>query len=321
VPDQDRKLPRMGNALPRLARTLVSPLRRDVSRRFDQMVETLSRRIDHSRVVYCGGHEVLTRVRNGRRIYLDMRDTAVAPMIALGQDYEPDVAAALREVAHPGDNFFDVGANFGYHSLLLAPLLANGSHALHLFEPNPDVFRCLRRTIHANGMWSDVTLNQIALSDHPGTAPLSVFEDFWGGATLGTQSQHEASEHPWAEYTTVEQTVEIPTTTLDEYCAQHGVESIDLMKIDTEGHEEAVFSGMRQVIDRSPDLRIVLEFTFGAYTDPARFWEQLTSDFPHRFFVSRQGALDRVGDLEELGSKTDFELVNVVLSRVPIPSR
>ena len=129
------------------------------------------RTIDRNRVVYCGDGVALARIRNGRCIYLDMRDAAVSSTIALGADYEPSVAATLLAVARKGDTFFDIGANVGYHTLVLADVLANGRHSMHLFEPNPVVFRCLRRTIHGNGMWTDVVLNQVALVPPVGHGP------------------------------------------------------------------------------------------------------------------------------------------------------
>ena len=52
------------------------------------------------------------------------------------------------------------------------------------------------------------------------------------------------------------------------------------MKIDTEGHEEAVFDGMQDVLNRSPDLRVVLEFTFGAYEDPEAILGTLVGCLP-----------------------------------------
>jgi FkbM family methyltransferase len=301
-----------------LAAKLVAPFRRKLSGYLDRRMDAMLARINHSQAVYCGDHVVLTTIQNGRCIYVDMRDTAVAQGIALGWPYEPHVAATLRAMARPGDIFFDIGANVGYHSLLLADVLANGCHSMHLFEPNPDVFGLLRRTIHGNGLWADVVLNQIALSDRAATAQLSVMEDLWGGATLQSADLLEASAHPWTAMTSVESTYLVPTLTLDEYCREHGVDSIQLMKIDTEGHEEAVFDGMQDVVGRSPDLRVTLEFTFGAYTDSERFWERLSAAFPHRFSIGSRGALQPVGSLDELRSKIPIEYADVLLSMTPV---
>jgi hypothetical protein len=47
---------------------------------------------------------------------------------------------------------------------------------------------------------------------------------------------------------------------------------IDVIKIDIEGGEEMAFRGMRQLIDDSPSLAIVMEYSNSAYRDPDSFW-------------------------------------------------
>ena len=46
------------------------------------------------------------------------------------------------------------------------------------------------------------------------------------------------------------QSYEVPTIRLDSYCAAHGIERVDLVKIDVEHHEPAVFRGFRQMLEK-----------------------------------------------------------------------
>ena len=46
-----------------------------------------------------------------------------------------------------------------------------------------------------------------------------------------------------------ETSIEVPIVSLDGYCAQRGIETIDLLKVDVQGNEPAVFVGARGLID------------------------------------------------------------------------
>lgn len=267
------------------------------------------------RSVYCGDHVVLARTPTGRKIYLDMRDASVAPGIALGDVYEPEVSAVLTRLARRGDTFFDVGANVGYHSLGVYDVVRSSGGQVHMFEPNPTMTRLLQRTFHANAFWAGVHINQLALSDRDGTADMTVYEDWWGGARLQQPDDLGLSDHAWARDAAIREQFEVPTTTIDSYCQQRGVERIDLLKIDVEGHEEEVVAGMQAATESSPDLKAVLEFTFGAYGDAASFWATLSAMFSHRYAIRGDGALTRVDTLDDLRAETELELVNVALAR------
>ena len=277
--------------------------------------QDVARELVRRQAVYCGDHVVLTRIKNGRRIYLDMRDASLAPGIALGDEYEPDVAAVLGALARPGDTFFDVGANVGYHSLLLRDAVTKGGGQMHLFEPNPTMHRLLQRTFHANAFWQGVSIRRVALSDREGVGQFTVYEDMWGGARLQDPHELASSNHAWAMSAAVREQFEVPTTTVDQYCQDNAIARINLMKIDVEGHEDAVFAGMSQIAASSPELRVVMEYTFGAYADGAGFWAQLTELFPYRYFIEGNGHLTAVTTLDDLRSRTEIELANIVLSK------
>src|ERR1043165_1048267 len=60
------------------------------------------------------------------------------------QFFERGLTQYLLDLLKPGMVFFDVGAHFGYYSLL-ASRLVGGEGAVHAFEPTPSTFDVLRR--------------------------------------------------------------------------------------------------------------------------------------------------------------------------------
>ena len=59
--------------------------------------------------------------------------------------------------------------------------------------------------------------------------------------------------------------VEVDMTTIDDFLPTDL--SVDLAKIDVEGHEPAVIRGMEQTIARSPRIRIIIEFVDALLAD------------------------------------------------------
>lgn len=298
----------------------ISRLRASVAGALDRRIARALAHADRRRVVYCGDHVALVRLPDGRPLYVDTRDTSIAVHLMLGTVWEPEITGVLTDLARPGDTFVDVGANFGVHSLMLADHLT-GSRPFHLFEPNPAAAVLLRRSLLANGLVSRAVLRTEALSDRAGEARLTRWAELWGGASLRSREEIGGDDHPWLDLAVPDESVTVRTTTLDAYCDAHDLATLDLVKIDVEGHEDAVLAGMTGVLDRSPDARVVLEFTFAAYRDPEGFWATLTDVFPHRWALAPDGTRRPVRTLGDLRAATPagIELANVVCTRTPPP--
>ena len=81
--------------------------------------------------------------------------------------WEPHIVQYLRYFVRPGQTCLDIGANAGYHSILLADLVGPTGRVV-AFEPNPVVLPKLRTNISLNpGIASTIRLEEVALSDTP----------------------------------------------------------------------------------------------------------------------------------------------------------
>lgn len=72
--------------------------------------------------------------------------------------------------------------------------------------------------------------------------------------------------------------------TVDSYCAEKGIQRIDVMKIDTEGSEPAVIRGAKRALEKNPGILLVVEMmddttTPGRYSTPEFFQEVLALGF------------------------------------------
>src|SRR5690606_10146640 len=98
------------------------------------------------------------------------------------------------------------------------------------FEPMPSVYHRLCENVALNG-FTNVTTVPAGVSDAPGSAVLAL---------------HPATRmdgRPGASH-------EVTLVTLDGYITQHGVEQVDLLKIDIDGGEARVLRGATQTLAR-----------------------------------------------------------------------
>jgi FkbM family methyltransferase len=167
----------------------------------------------------------------------------------------------LRREVEPGMILFDVGANVGFYTRLLADRVGPQGR-VHAFEPDPLSFGILRR--RAAGR-SNIEINQTAVGDHAGTI------------TLYTNRSNRADNrvHPSLGSETAE-AVEVPLTTLDAYCAARGIERLDAVKMDIQGAEVSALNGFRQTLTRLKPRWLLIEFSpehlRGAGSSPEAFW-------------------------------------------------
>ena len=128
---------------------------------------------------------------------------------------------------------FDVGANRGLYAAMILEI--NPGSRLHCFEPHPRNFDALTQRL---GSAANVVLNNCGCGDEPGTLALFDYADADG-------SSHASLHREVIERLHGARAVEhrVPVVCLDDYVREHGIRSIDLLKIDTEGHEFAVLRG------------------------------------------------------------------------------
>jgi len=133
----------------------------------------------------------------------------------------------------------DVGANMGIYSYAMA------RHARQViaFEPNTDLWPFLRRFLGDR-----VRLEDAALSDTAGEAEFRVVADNTGVATI--EPNNHLSMIDRRENIAVRP---VTTRTLDSF----GLTNVSFIKIDVEGHEEAVLAGGRQTIVGSRPVVLV----------------------------------------------------------------
>ena len=135
-------------------------------------------------------------------------------------------------------NFVDIGANIGNHSVYFSKFVCN----VYAFEPSSKAFELLKINTKKN----NIKLYQVGISNKNCTSLLAESKFNLGGSNIIKKIK---KNHTFTE--------KIKLIKLDNY-KNFINKKIDLIKIDTEGHELNVLKGTEKIIDKNLPI-IILE--------------------------------------------------------------
>lgn len=149
------------------------------------------------------------------------------------------------EIVKNSKVFFDIGANIGYYSLISTK--ANPNVKVFSFEPSNGPFHFLEKNIELN-MAKNVKALKIAVTDH--NDDIEFFEDI--NPKYKYQKYHVSGTgntvNTWNNNNTNKYLVS--GIRIDDLVIKEKLESLDLIKIDTEGTEDKVLIGALNTIKK-----------------------------------------------------------------------
>lgn len=184
-----------------------------------------------------------------------------------GHSIAAEVRDAARLLPAQGAIVFDIGANKGLWSAAMLDVAGDRLARLVAFEPSRHNFDDLARITDPR-----FTLVRKAVSAEAGARDLFMDAPGSGLASLTRRDlSHVGLEMGQAE--------RIETVTLDGYCAAEGIDRIDFLKLDIEGHELDALSGAERLL--AAGAIHALSFEFGGGNIDTRtffrdFWRLLT---------------------------------------------
>jgi len=156
--------------------------------------------------------------------------------------YEPDVSTLMLTVLRAGDVVFDVGANCGYFSALAGALVGPSGHVVAV-EAAPSCVKRLKANVERN-RFAHVSIVEKVATEAVGEATFHLNRDNSGGHALWNPGDWpdnaQSRAHPMS--------LAVEATTLDAEWKTRGLALPKLIKIDTEGAEELVLKGARELV-------------------------------------------------------------------------
>ncbi len=186
----------------------------------------------------------------------------------------------------------DIGSNFGYYGALAAQRTDKKKSKIIYFEANPHLIPYIHKTLNVNWMNEQSVVENMAVSDKKGNLTLTVLNDYIGSSSLHS-IEHMAKFLDNKMELAVNEKIKVKSISIDEYCKDNSMDKVDLIKMDIEGYEEIAYSGMRGIIDKSPETTLLIEFTKNSYKNPKNFYNELMNDFGNIYVINNDGLLVR----------------------------
>jgi FkbM family methyltransferase len=224
-----------------------------------ELVQRAAEGQNYNKAVYLGEHLALAQVLDRFKMYVDTRDLSISPHLLFGGHWELWITRLFCQLLQPGMTVVDVGANFGYYTLLAAAGVHLDNH-IHAIEADPHNFEILNRNVEVNGYQRFVKTYHYAALDTRREVTLHQFQNHYGSNGIFCDPADPR----------IACSVQVPGIPLDELITS----PVDLIKIDAEGSEPLIFQGMQEMIRRSPKIQILMEFAphmIGAAMDPREF--------------------------------------------------
>jgi FkbM family methyltransferase len=184
----------------------------------------------------------------GSSFECDLRDAIMRDVCFTGW-YAPQETLLVTRLLARGETFVDVGANWGYFTLVAAQLVGSRGRVISI-EPHPQLFRLLSRNVARNTL-SQVAVVPVAAADRRTTMPMMVHDE--GAGNFGLSRLVAASA------TDSGPTVTVSCDTLDNLLDELGVDVVDLMKMDIEGAEGIALEGLQASLSGCRVKRLLLE--------------------------------------------------------------
>jgi len=213
---------------------------------------------------YMGDHLAVCRVLGNMKVFVDTRDHVLAPHLMTDGYWESWITLAMLRVLKPGMVAVDVGANYGYFSILMGRCVGRTGRVI-AFEPNPHIATLLRKSLWISGIREiDEVREEAAYSTTGETVRFFFSEERPMNGRVADVAPYDGN------------LIDVATIRLDDLLADR----VDFIKIDAEGAEREIWRGMTKIIENNPDLQVFLEFNpqRTSFYDPREFLEKIRED-------------------------------------------
>ena len=161
--------------------------------------------------------------------------------------YESEVQLAVLHYVKPGMVVYDVGANIGYISLLLAKTVTQTGH-VYAFEALPENIARLRANLAANQFDQRVSVIPAAVVDEVKQV------NFLVGPSTGMGKVEGSTGRDGVGYS---RSFEVPGLSVDDFVYRQGNPAPQVIKMDIEGGEVMALPGMAEVLSKARPLLLL----------------------------------------------------------------
>lgn len=185
---------------------------------------------------------IITTIRNKYPILIRKDDPKIGDQLRFFGNINSIFSDAAMAICSSDDKIVEVGAKFGFNTVLLGKRLNPSAGRIYSYEPNATIFKCLRKTIYLNELENFIELRNIAMKDHIGACEISdimtITADERGRLSMGEKKS-------------------VACSTIDEDLRG---KRISILLVDLPGQEFLIVNNARKLIEDTKNLKILVSF-------------------------------------------------------------
>jgi FkbM family methyltransferase len=210
---------------------------------------------------------------------------------------------------HEGNHFVDIGAHFGYFSLLASELVRNSGKVLSI-EASNSIFEILMQNVTHS---PNITPLNAAISDQPGM--VSFYEFPVQFSEYNALDIHQYENKKWFRKNPPKK-YNVQAMTVDEILAQYALHPA-IIKIDVEGAELKVIRGSINALKNTSPI-IVMEYLEESRHNEAHVEsvKQLRSLGYQSFSINNDGELEPCDNIDEYLSHNGYDSDNIAFLKI-----
>jgi len=225
---------------------------------------------------------------------------------AKGHDSEIRLGKFLINHLQKGHHFIDVGGHLGFFSLLASHLVGESGRVFG-FEASSQMFDYYNKNVAKH---QNIEAHHKAISDFNGEIQFFEYPILYSEYNTTINDQYK--DENWSK-NNIAINVKVPSLKLDDFILEKKI-AIDFIKIDVEGGELKVLSGLDNVlISQSPVIIMEYLKKEATNTDYQKAAKKLI-DFGYQLNVINQDGILEISSMNDL-EKMNFESDNIVFRK------
>lgn len=223
-------------------------------------------------------------------------------------DSEIRLAKFLMNTLESGDTLFDVGAHFGYFSLLGAKLVGEKGKVFS-FEASQSTFEILKENTRQE---TNIEILNRAVSNEKGTLSFYEFPVLY--SEYNSLEIDQFKDADWYQANKPKK-IAIEAIRLDDFSKQKSIEP-KVIKIDVEGAEDVVISGAIELL-KSQSPQVVIEFLHSKRHNEAHLKAKtlLNKLGYESFSIEDNGTLKNCSNIEAFLNKKELDSDNIIFQK------